>query len=89
VEPLADDDAVVGPIEVREQRAKEPLRSILVHFYVVGVVGAHQIVDYDHVAAEPGNDPSAETARRHPFAVVSKRISVDFDPLNLVCGNVF
>jgi hypothetical protein len=59
VEPLADDDddAFVRLIEAREQRAKKPIRSILVHFHVVGVVGAHQVVGYDHVAAQPGNRP--------------------------------
>lgn len=59
MEPLADDDddAFVWLVEAREQRAKKPIRSIVVHFHVVGVVGAHQVVGYDHVAAQPGNGP--------------------------------
>jgi hypothetical protein len=59
MEPLADDDdnAVVWLVESRKQRAKKPIRSILMDFQVVGVVRTHKVVGYYNVAAKPGNGP--------------------------------
>lgn len=89
MQPLADyhHNALVGDVQARQERAEEPIGPVRMHLDVMGIVGADKIVSDDDVAAKASDRPF-RTARRDPFSVVSKYVSVDFE-LNLVFGKAF